>query len=82
MKSKDLQKAVRTKHENEDGPSKIHRDLGGVVSKRTINLWIKIRQVLSNSRILPAVHAQLAQKSTSQRQNDVLITINRYQQED
>ena len=35
MKSKDVQKAVKTKYENEDGPAKIHRDLGGVVSKRT-----------------------------------------------
>ena len=42
MKSKDLQKAVKTKYENGDGPAKIHRDLGGVVSKRTIKLWIKM----------------------------------------
>ena len=42
MKSKDLQKVVKTKYENGDGPAKIHRDLGGVVSKRTINLWIKM----------------------------------------
>ena len=42
MKSKDLQKAVKIKYENGDGPAKIHRDLGGVVSKRTIKLWIKM----------------------------------------
>ena len=41
MKSKGLQKAVKTKYENGDRPAKIHRDLGGVVSKRTIKLWIK-----------------------------------------
>ena len=33
MKSKNLQKAVKIKYENGDGPAKIHRDLGGVVSK-------------------------------------------------
>ena len=42
MKSKDLQTAVKNKYENGDGPAKICRDLGGVVSKRTINLWIKM----------------------------------------
>ena len=35
MKSKDLQKAVKIKYENGDGPAKIHRDLGGVVSKQS-----------------------------------------------
>ena len=42
MKSKDLQAAVKNKYENGDGPAKIYRDLGGVVSERTINLRIKI----------------------------------------
>ena len=42
MKSKDLQTAVKHKFENGDGPEKIFRDLGGVVSKRTIHLWIKM----------------------------------------
>ena len=42
MKNKELQKVVKTKYENGDGPAKIHRDLGGVLSKRTINLWIKM----------------------------------------
>ena len=38
MKSKDLQAAVKNKYENADGPAKTYRDLGGVVSKRSINL--------------------------------------------
>ena len=42
MKSKDLQTAVKHKFENGDGPAKIFRDLGGVFSKRTIPLWIKM----------------------------------------
>ena len=44
MKSKDLRirTAVKNKFENGDGPAKIFRELGGVVSKRTINLWIKM----------------------------------------
>ncbi|CAF2081616.1 unnamed protein product [Rotaria magnacalcarata] len=42
MKSKDLQAAVKNKYENGDGQAKICPDLGGVVSKRTINLWIKL----------------------------------------
>ena len=58
MKSKDLQKFVKTKYENEDGPAKIHRDLGGVISKRAINLWIKMISnigsiVVSHSSGLP-----------------------------
>ena len=42
MKSKDIQKAVKIKFENGDGPRKIYRDLAGVVSLQTIKLWIKI----------------------------------------
>ena len=38
MKNKDLPAAVKNKHENGDGPANIYRDLGGVISKRTINL--------------------------------------------
>ena len=36
MKSKDLQVSIKNKYENGDGSVKINRDLGGVVSKRTI----------------------------------------------
>ncbi|CAF4916072.1 unnamed protein product, partial [Rotaria socialis] len=42
MKSKDLQLAARKKYENGDGPTKIYRDLAGVVSLRTIQLWVKM----------------------------------------
>ena len=42
MKSKDLRTAVENKFENGDRPAKIFRDLGGVISKRTINWWIKM----------------------------------------
>jgi transposase len=42
MKSKDLQTAVKNKYKNGDGPAKIYRDLGGVVSLPTIKLWIKM----------------------------------------
>ncbi|CAF4250351.1 unnamed protein product, partial [Rotaria magnacalcarata] len=41
MKSKDIQKFVRTKFENGDGPTKIYRDLAGVVSMQVIKLWIR-----------------------------------------
>ncbi|CAF5183041.1 unnamed protein product, partial [Rotaria magnacalcarata] len=36
-----MQKVVKTKFENDDGPTKIYRDLAGVVSMQTIKLWIK-----------------------------------------
>ena len=39
MKSKDLQAAVKHKYGNGDDAAKIYRDLGGVVLKRTGNLW-------------------------------------------
>ena len=42
MKSKDLQTAVKNKYENGDGPTKIYRDLGRVVSLRTIKLWVQM----------------------------------------
>ena len=42
MKSQDLRTAVKNKYENGDGPAKIFCDLGGVVSKRTINSWIRM----------------------------------------
>ena len=42
MKSKDIQKVVRTKSENRDGLAKIHRDLSGAVSLPKIKLWIKM----------------------------------------
>ena len=41
MKSKGIQKAVKTKFENGDGPTKIYRDLTGVVPLQTIRLWIE-----------------------------------------
>ena len=42
MKSKDIQKVVKTKYENGDGPAKIYGDLAGTVSLPTIKLWIKM----------------------------------------
>jgi len=42
MKSKDIQKLVKIKYENGDGPAKIYRDLAGIVSLRTIKSWIKM----------------------------------------
>lgn len=42
MKSKDMQIAVKNKYENGDGQTKIHHDLGGVVSLRTIKLRIQM----------------------------------------
>ena len=40
MKSKDIQKVVKTEYENGDGPTKIYRNLAGAVSLSTIKLWI------------------------------------------
>ena len=42
MKSKDIQKVVKTTYENGDGPAKIYRDLAGAVLLLTIKLWIKM----------------------------------------
>ena len=82
MKSKDLQKVVKIKYENGNEPAKIHCDLGGVLSKRTINHMNKNDKQHRPYRTLPAVHSQFVQKPISQKQNDVSITINEYQQED
>ena len=38
MKSKDIQKVVKTKYENGEDPTKIYRDLAGAVSLPTIKL--------------------------------------------
>jgi len=40
MKSKDMKTAVKNKYENGDDPAKNYRDLGGVVSLRTVKSWI------------------------------------------
>ena len=42
MKSKDFQIVVKNKFENSDGPAKFFRNLGGVISKQAINMWIKM----------------------------------------
>ena len=50
MKSKDIQKFVKTKYENEDGPATIYRDRDSVeaVSLPTIKLWIKMMNTTSS----------------------------------
>jgi hypothetical protein len=42
MKSEDLRKVVILKHENGDCPTKVFRDLNGVVTLRTIQRWFKM----------------------------------------
>ncbi len=42
MKSEDLQKAVALKHQNGDYPTKVFRDLNGVISLATIKRWYKM----------------------------------------
>jgi len=45
MKSKDLQKIVLSKYQNDDIPTKIFRDLNGGIGSRTIKRWCQmIRQ--------------------------------------
>ena len=46
MKSVDIQKVVKTKYENEDGPEKVDRNLPGAVSLSTIKLWIKMMNTI------------------------------------
>ena len=41
MKGRDAKTAVKYKYENGDGPTKIFRDLGGIVSLPTIKIWIE-----------------------------------------
>jgi transposase len=52
MKSKDIQKAVKNKYENGDGPTKIYRNLGGIVSLRTIKLWIQMIKNTGSIKLL------------------------------
>ena len=42
MKSEDLRKVVVLKHQNGDCPTKVFRDLNGVVGLRTIERWFKM----------------------------------------
>jgi hypothetical protein len=42
VKTKDMQTTIKNKYETDDGPGKTYRDFSGVVSKRTINWWIKM----------------------------------------
>ncbi|CAF3930185.1 unnamed protein product [Rotaria sp. Silwood2] len=42
MKSEDLQKLVLLKHQNGDNPTKVFRDLNGVIGLRTITTWYKM----------------------------------------
>ena len=48
MKSKDIQKVVKTKYENGDDPVKVYRYLTGAVSLPTIKLWIKMINTISS----------------------------------
>ncbi|CAM4811156.1 unnamed protein product [Rotaria magnacalcarata] len=41
MKSKDFQNLVLSKYQSGDGPTKIFRDLNGLISLRTIERWCK-----------------------------------------
>ena len=42
MKSEDLQKVVTLKHQNGDYPTKIFRDLNGLLTLLTIKRWCKM----------------------------------------
>ena len=42
MKSKDLQKVVFSKFQNGDRPTKIFKDLSGVLSLETVKRWCKM----------------------------------------
>jgi hypothetical protein len=66
MKIKDLYKAVKNKYENGDAPEKICRDLGGVVSKRTIDLWIKM---INNSGSIDLLHSPGCQRTPRTKAN-------------
>ena len=52
MKSKDIQRVVKTKYENGDGPAKMYRDLAGAVSLPTIKLWIKMMNTTGSITLL------------------------------
>ena len=52
LKSKDIQKVVKTKYENEDGPAKICHDLSGAVSLPIIKLWIKMMNTTGSITLL------------------------------
>ena len=52
MKSRDIQKVVKTKYENGNSPAKIYRDLAGAVSLSTIKLWIKMINTIGSIILL------------------------------
>ena len=52
MKSKDIQKVVKTKYENGDGPANIYHDLSGAVSLATIKLSIKMINTTGSVTVL------------------------------
>ena len=51
MKSKDIQKVVKTKYENGNGPAKIHLHLSGAVTLFTTKLWIKMINTTRSIRL-------------------------------
>ena len=82
MKSKDLQTAVKNKYENGSEPAKVYRDLGGVVSKRTMNLWIKMIKKILTLSTYHTLLGVLVQRLRSLRRNGVLSERSTCQPED
>ena len=63
MKNKDLQTAVKTKHEKGDSSTKISHDLGRVVSLATIKSWIQKLKKIGSINLLhlscPSTHSSI-----------------------
>jgi predicted AAA+ superfamily ATPase len=58
MKSKDLQIVVLHKHESDDHPRKIFRDLNSALSLDTIQRWVKIIEQIGSINLLKPLGRQ------------------------
>ncbi|CAF4402778.1 unnamed protein product, partial [Rotaria magnacalcarata] len=69
MKSKDFQNLVLSKYQSGDGPTKIFRDLNGLIGLRTIERWCKnIRDTGSiNLSSPPGCHGIIRTKGAIQK---------------
>ena len=69
MKSKDFQNLVLSKYQNDDGPTKIFRDLNDSVSLRTNDRWYKVVRVTGSVNLSspPGCQRTLRKKGTIQK---------------
>ena len=69
MNSKDFQKIVLSKYQNGDIPTKIHRDLNGGISLRTIKRWCQMIRQSSSIKLSSPPGGQRFERTKGNIQN-------------